>query len=407
MIRISHPNSVLRGTVNLPQSKSISNRLLILKHLYFPNLNINKLSDANDTQLLRSILGDMTSEIEVEDAGTVMRFLTATCALSGEEYILKGSKRMHQRPIGQLVDALRLWGAEIEYLEKEGYAPIKVNGTSLKGTILDMRNVKSSQFISALLMIMPAVGEDAGIKVDPKMHSWSFVKLTIDLMENLGIDVHLDNNVLKCSGLRNKISSIDVESDWTSFYYFLSMAALSEESEMFFPALSLKSVQAEVTLLDALSIKGIELIEQDNGVLLSKKSSLTGMKLEYNLKDFPDLAPTFALMLAALKQKAQFIGLESLKFKESDRDMAIAHQLSLVNASWNLENKEWALDGTAFKLKQQTSFPSFDDHRMLMSVAPLALVDAILIEDEEEVNKSFPGFWKQMESLGFTIEELD
>ncbi len=325
MIRISHPTGILNGTIALPSSKSICNRMLILKKLYEPDLKLDNLSNANDSVLLKDILDRDVRDIDVQDAGTVFRFMVAYAATGEGEYTLRGTGRLMERPIKELVDALLIFGADITYLEKEGQAPLRIVGKSLKAntSLIDLTNVKSSQFISALLLIAPQIEGDFNLKVNTKMSSYSYVLLTVSCLRRMGFSVFVKGMYISVS----KQQKFDgeyflVEPDWSSFYYWFSMAHLSKECRLFFPGLRLDNMQKERKHLFEVGNTGMVFEEQDGGMLISKERQ---GKVEcpdvMQFSQYPDSAMTFGMLLPALGCKFhEFKGLESLKYKECDRE---------------------------------------------------------------------------------------
>lgn len=405
MIRLEHSTAILNGTIELPSSKSISNRLLILKALYKPDLDIHFLSEANDTKVLEKILNSDDDVLNVEDAGTVMRFLTAYFVAQGRSVTLRGTERMHERPISELVDALRSMGADITYLEKEAYPPIQIYSSKIRATTIDLSKVRSSQFISALLMIMPKFPE-LKLKVDSSMNSWMFVDLTIQLMRELGFKIELNDGMLVFKGGDISRSEFTVEADWTSFYYWYSAACVAKVSNLYFPRLSLRSIQGEAECYKWLAVSNMMLIQEKGGVKLiaEKADSLNTSTL--NLKQYPDLAPSFALLYATLQKNISFEGLESLVYKESDRDDAIAQHLAMLACSWVRKDEQWLLICDKAERENDLHFNSFKDHRMVMSLLPLALDQQVTIMDPDVVVKSYPNFWNDCESLGFNISQI-
>ena len=411
MIRISHPTGILNGTIALPSSKSICNRMLILKKLYEPDLKLDNLSNANDSVLLKDILDRDVRDIDVQDAGTVFRFMVAYAATGEGEYTLRGTRRLMERPIKELVDALRMFGADITYLEKEGQAPLRIVGKSLKAntSLIDLTNVKSSQFISALLLIAPQIEGDFNLKVNTKMSSYSYVLLTVSCLRRMGFSVFVKGMYISVS----KQQKFDgeyflVEPDWSSFYYWFSMAHLSKECRLFFPGLRLDNMQKERKHLFEVGNTGMVFEEQDGGMLISKERQ---GKVEcpdvMQFSQYPDSAMTFGMLLPALGCKFQeFKGLESLKYKECDRESALTEHLAKVQVSIVKKENIWELNTEEYRLIKDTEFPTYDDHRMAMCVAPLALKESIRIENENAVQKSYPHFWEDMKSVGFEIKYL-
>ena len=411
MIRLSHPTKSLEGIIHLPSSKSISNRMLLLQKMYEPHMVLENLSTANDTVVLQRILDTNEHDIDVHDAGTVFRFLVAYCAATQGSWTINGTPRLKERPIKQLVDALRLLGAEITYLEKEGFAPLQIEGKQLKAnqSVLDLSFVDSSQFISALLMIQPKVEGDFEIKINHGMNSKSFVKLTVILMRKIGFSVQIDRSFIKVKKERRfEGEYFLVEPDWTSFYYWYSMAQLANKVELCMVGLSQNNIHEEKKRLFDVGNSSLTFGDDGKGLCV-KKLALNNIDLitELNYSQFPDLAPTFAVLLSALKAKyIEFKGLESLQHKESNRDEAIAAIVELMACSFRKEEGRWVLNAEGFKLEPNTQFPTFNDHRMAMSIAPLALLQPILIENEAVVSKSYPHFWEDLEQVGFEIEYL-
>ena len=411
MIRISHPTGILKGTIALPSSKSICNRMLILKKLYEPDLKLDNLSNANDSVLLKDILDRDVRDIDVQDAGTVFRFMVAYAATGEGEYTLRGTGRLMERPIKELVDALRMFGADITYLEKEGQAPLRIVGKSLKAntSLIDLTKVKSSQFISALLLIAPKIEGDFNLKVNTKMSSYSYVLLTVSCLRRMGFSVFVKGMYISVS----KQQKFDgeyflVEPDWSSFYYWFSMAHLSKECRLFFPGLRLDNMQKERKHLFEVGNTGMVFEEQDGGMLISKERQ---GKVEcpdvMQFSQYPDSAMTFGMLLPALGCKFhEFKGLESLKYKECDRESALTEHLAKVQVSIVKKENIWELNAEEYRLIKDTEFPTYDDHRMAMCVAPLALKEPIRIENENAVQKSYPHFWEDMKSVGFEIKYL-
>ncbi len=412
MIRISHPTREIKGVINLPASKSISNRMLMLKHMYEPSLKLENLSAANDTILLTQILKENIHNIDVQDAGTVFRFLVAYCASTSGAWTIRGTKRLHQRPISKLVDALRLLGADIEYLDKENYAPLKIVGKKLvtNQEIIDLSQVESSQFITALLLIAPKIEGNFEIKINPKMQSLSYVSLTISAMRRTGFSISRKGSYFTV-GKQQKFDGeyFKIEPDWTSFYYWLSIAHLGNNVDLEFPGIKQNSMSKDRKKLFDVGADNLQFENLKDGfkILKNKKEGSIELSEHLSYNQYPDLAPTIATLIPALGVKRAYLtGLESLKYKECDREFALNEQLKLVGANLTLQGKKWVLECDTYTLKKDTFFKSYEDHRMAMCVAPLALIDPIIIEDETVVKKSYPKFWTDLESVGFEIEYL-
>jgi 3-phosphoshikimate 1-carboxyvinyltransferase len=382
--------------------------MLILQKLYEPDLVLDNLSSANDSVLLKEILASNARAIDVQDAGTAFRFLVAYAAAGDGEYTITGTDRLQERPISGLVDALRLFGADITYLEKEGYAPLSIRGKELKVStdLIDLTNVKSSQFISALLLIAPRIKGDFNLKVNTKMSSYSFVLLTISCLRRMGFSVFVKGMYISVS----KQQKFDgeyflIEPDWSSFYYWFSMAHLSKKCELFFPGLRLDNMQKERKHLFEVGNTVMTFEEKDGGMLISKKGEgeVECPEILY-FAQRSDSVMTFGMLLPALGCKYHKLkGLESLKYKECDREVALGEHLQKVGARLDKVDEFWELKAEDYSLTANTTFPSYDDHRMAMCVAPLALKQPIIIEDESVVKKSYPHFWEDLKSVGFLI----
>jgi len=410
MIEIEHPTGILKCAVKLPASKSISNRVLLLKKLYAPELIIHNLSEARDSTVMEAAL-DSNSHIDVQDAGTVTRFMIAYCAISDGNWTLDGTRRMAERPIIELVEALQILGAKIDYLEEQGKLPVQITGTLLSGSdTIDLSSVKSSQSISALLMILPKIKGTFGLKVNPYMNSYSYVKLTLDIMRTFGFEFELNNNVISYKGLHSDLpESIDVEPDYTAMFYWFSLAALSKESDLLITDLKEESIQYESTFLQNLAYKGLDLKFENQGLRITKHADqITSLPESLDFRNCPDLAPTLILLASMLESKEYLIGgLESLRYKESDREAVLISYLIALNAEMNKHGNLWILAVKNPLVHDNHRFQVYQDHRMAMSLAPLGLIERIQIEDEHVVNKSYPGFWDDLKLANFVINKLN
>jgi len=416
-MKISPPkNAHLSGEIKLPASKSISNRLLILKHLHEPDLIIDNLSNANDTVLLQNILSNLIkspsindcTDLIVQDAGTAFRFLTAFCAITEGNWRISGTERLHQRPISELVEALRIMGADIEYEISEGYAPLRIKGKSLSfNGILDMRNVSSSQFISAIIMIAPLVKGDWKIQFSHQMSSLSFMYLTLKIMRRLGFTFFMKEGYLQVHAKKRfEGEYFLVEPDWTSFYYWFSLAHLCESCDFYFPGLSQENIQTEKEKLFTISNTDLLFTFDAKGLRVQKQlfSGKVSFNQKIDFKNHPDLATCFAVLCMALRVvQIKFVGLESLKYKESDREQVVHYMANKMGCSFSKQNKNWVLKALDFGMNSDECFEVFDDHRIAMSLAPLALLAPIQISDPRVVIKSYPDFWKHWQEVGFGV----
>lgn len=404
-ITLYKKNTIIGTVKNLPSSKSISNRALILNALAGSSSTLLNLSDANDTHLMRKLINSEADEINVEDAGTTMRFLTAFCALSNRNKVITGTDRMKQRPIAILVDALRKLGAEIEYLEKDGYPPIKTRG--FKGQLtseLSIRGDVSSQYISALMMVSPLLPHGLHLKFEGKVTSRPYIEMTAALMKQFGVECKISEKDIRIPSKKYTPSQITIESDWSAASYWFAFTALADQAEIELPNMTMKSLQGDRVVVEIMEILGVKAKPKETGLLLSKidhKKEIT-----WDFTHCPDLAQTVAVVCAAKGIKGIFTGLESLRIKETDRIKALQQELEKLGATFLEEGRGWIL-----KPSQRKSFPpitvnTYLDHRMAMAFAPLAAIMDVTIEDPAVTRKSYPKFWGDIIALGFKSTEV-
>jgi 3-phosphoshikimate 1-carboxyvinyltransferase len=396
---------VLRSTtIHLPSSKSESNRALIINA--FADGKLFNLSEARDTQTMIRLLRTNEEVLDVLDAGTTMRFLTAFCALTDKKKILTGSARMCERPIGILVDALRQIGASINYLEKEGFPPIQTNGfTKQVNDEISIRGDISSQYISAILMVAPTLPKGLTLHLEGKIASRPYIEMTLELMRNFGGKAtFIGNTIVVESGAYNP-SEFHIESDWSGASYWFSMVAVAESAEITLTGLKPKSLQGDNRIIEIMNPLGVEANFTPSGLLLRKKKHET--TFSYDFSDCPDLAQTVAVTCALKNIPAIFIGLESLKIKETDRIIALQQELHKIHATLiHVDEKTWKLTPAATIPSTTGIFiETYDDHRMAMAFAPLATKMDVTIDNPSVVNKSYPGFWKDMDIAGFPIQK--
>ena len=406
-LTISHPTSKLRGIVELPLSKSESNRILILQALSNGMIAYNELSDARDTKILQRALASHEVEINVEDAGTAMRFLTAYYCATGQHKVLAGSERMCERPIGILVDALREIGFDIKYLKNEGFPPLEIHQVDmakLKSEVSIAGNV-SSQYISALMMIAPILENGLEIKFTTSLSSKPYILLTSEILKSVGIDSIISEKGIEIRHQSFSEKEYKVGADWSAASYWFSLTALSADSEISLSKLDLNSYQGDKIIADWCEPFGVKADQKPEGMLLHSNNlgnpiNPPNLSLHFDFTDHPDLAQTMIVLCAAKNIKATFTGLKSLRIKETDRIVALQNELLKFGVKLDETGDEvFTLSGT-FKMSHQT-ISTYNDHRMAMAFAPLALLGPITIEDSEVVQKSYPSFWKEMEKVGF------
>ncbi|RDV17145.1 3-phosphoshikimate 1-carboxyvinyltransferase [Pontibacter diazotrophicus] len=401
-VMLSHPTGTLKGSIKLPASKSEANRALIIAALSGQESELHNLSEANDTQLLQRLLRSDAEIIDAEDAGTVMRFLTAYYAVTGQQKILTGTERMCQRPIKVLVEALKELGASIEYMGEEGYPPLKMNGFSGNGKRnLKVRSDISSQYISALLMVGPLLPDGLELELEGKIGSRPYIEMTLSLMQHFGVSATFEENTITVPHQQYKAATFHVESDWSAASYWYSLVALAREADITLLGLREKSFQGDRAIVDIMDRLGVYTAFVEEGVKLSKKNP--ERQVSYDFSDCPDLAQTVVALCAGLGVTVEMTGLESLRIKETDRIQALQIEVLSMNSSLQ------EISPGVFRLepgiitKDELSFRTYQDHRMAMAFAPLALLEPVQIQEPSVVRKSYPRFWEDLEKVGFTI----
>jgi len=395
------------NVITLNSSKSESNRLLIIQALSKEIINIKNLSNANDTIILKNLLNKNPNSIwNIEDAGTTMRFLTSFLSLKKNEVKITGSKRMEKRPIAILVNALNEIGAKIKYLKKEGYPPIyiknkisqKINSIQIKGNI-------SSQYISSLLLIAPILKNGIKIKIVEPLYSKSYIEMTLSLMKNFGIKYKWNKNKIKITNQKYLSGSYKIESDWSAASYWYSIISINDHiRSLKLIGLRKNSFQGDKIIADIMKNIGVYTRFERDGISLIKNSNLESTK-EINFKNCPDLAQTILVIAAVKKIKLKLKGLESLKIKETDRLIAMKKELKKIGCNFYEANDEWILEKRNNKLPKKLIINTYKDHRIAMSFASLSSKLELVIRDPEVVNKSYPNFWNDLESIGYVCKK--
>jgi 3-phosphoshikimate 1-carboxyvinyltransferase len=413
VIALSHPTSTLNASIHLPASKSISNRALILNAVTGNTTLINNLSEADDTVLMQSVLLSNETTFNLKNAGTCMRFLTAYFAANpGKEVTLLCDERMEQRPIHSLVEALRQLGADITYLNKKGFPPLAIKGKQLSGGIIRLNASESSQFTSALMMIAPLLSEPLTLQLQGDISSEPYLKMTAAVMRLFGLETTIDLPYIHLtSQISNLESQILIEPDWSSASYWYEIVALSKDARIDLPGLSIRSLQGDAIIAQHMIGFGVETIETDLGITLKKTSPLKQQNLILDLTHCPDLAPALAVTAAACNRNTTLTGLKNLAIKESNRLLALHTELTKLGFDITItddelcvkERPQSAVSGSQLSIpKSQIS--THGDHRLAMAFAPLALVfPSISVEQPEVVEKSYPHFWEDLKTVGFTI----
>lgn len=417
-ICLKYTSKNIQGSISLPSSKSISNRVLMIKWIAGKDVEIENLSKALDTKLLDEfIFKPNQSNFDVGNAGTVMRFLTAFLATQQGVFYITGSNRMKQRPIQILVEALKKMGAQIEYTEKEGYPPLKIVGKQLKGGKISIDQSVSSQYISALMLIAPTLTEGLEISFENKSTSTPYIIMTAEIMREFDCRVEFEHNIhneinrIKIKSDRYFPKKIKIESDWSSASYWYSFVALSESASVLLDGLKSDSIQGDSIVSEFYSNFGVHTEFTSEGARLTKSN---GIKINERILNFdftscPDIAQTVAVTCAALNVPAKLTGLSTLRIKETDRVSAIRNELTKLGFEVDVEGNDIFIHHVSKsqfpKDWSNVSISTYNDHRMAMAFAPLGLISPITIEDIDVVEKSYPDFWKDLKQVGFTISE--
>lgn len=401
----------LTGTVQLPSSKSESNRALIINALTGFKSTLQNLSEARDTQTLQRLLSDIDAPVwDVLDAGTTMRFLTAYAALQGLHKQLTGTERMCQRPIGILVDALRVLGANIEYKAAEGFPPIQIADFQYSGkNKIQIAGNVSSQYISALAMVAPLLPDGLTIELTGAVGSWPYIQMTLDLMSHFGIKPAVEKQVIRIpAGRYNENTTFAVESDWSGASYWYSAAAFAQQANILLKGLKANSLQGDSQIVTFMQELGVQTYFEADGARLIKTHEPTDLAaMTWDFTDCPDLAQTVVVLAAAKGYPISFTGLQSLRIKETDRIKALQQELETFGVK--LTETSPLVFGLVGKWQAPPHLPlirTYDDHRMAMAFAPVALRQAIRIEDIGVVAKSYPRFWDDLRSMGFRLSNL-
>lgn len=400
-IQITATSKIIGGEVHLPLSKSISNRALMISAISGGKVKTGDLSESDDTVLLQKLFQQIKEgkdkHVDAKDAGTTYRFLTAYLAITPGEWILEGSERMHQRPIGPLVEGLQQIGADVSYTGKKGYPPLVIKGKALHGGEVVMNAQISSQFVSALMMIAPALPFGLKITLFGPGVSMPYIDLTASLMKTAGVDIKMELPEINISGKDFKETSLPSETDWSSASYWYELFSLSRAKELFIHGLKENSIQGDSVLYKYFGLLGVETIFENGGTRL-KKAYVLNSHINFFLTDIPDLAPAIIVTTAARGLNGSFIGLSSLRLKESDRMEVMATELGKAGINCKINNDELSFDAQAMDIK--LPFDTYNDHRMAMAFAPLAILGKpVTINNPEVVSKSYPGFWRELKKV--------
>lgn len=413
MIHLKILQNPIHTLVELPSSKSESNRALIIQALAKSQaspatIDLTNISEARDTQTLQRLLNEKGKMLDVLDAGTTMRFLTAFIAATQQHKILTGTARMQARPIGILVEALKQLGASIEYLKHAGYPPLEIfPKKALTSAPIQIRGDISSQYISALLMIAPVLDKGLKIELVGKINSRPYIEMTLQLMSHFGIESSFEENIIKVPHQTYEANAYAIESDWSgaSYWYAIVALAANETTKVTLKGLRENSLQGDRVIVDLMEHFGVKSTFVADGVILEKVPVTTSATpLELDFAQCPDLAQTIAVVAAAKGIPLQMRGLESLKIKETDRVMALQQELKKVGTQLEEKDQEWWLHPGETLPTTPVTIQTYEDHRMAMAFAPLACLLDLNIEDPEVVSKSYPRFWDDLQKAGLETQ---
>ncbi|WP_412983849.1 3-phosphoshikimate 1-carboxyvinyltransferase [Pontimicrobium sp. IMCC45349] len=396
------------NNISITGSKSESNRLLLLQAL-FPSLQIDNLSNSDDSQLMQKALVNKTKVVDIHHAGTAMRFLTAFFSIQNNlEVKLTGSSRMQERPIAILVDALKSLGADIQYVNNIGYPPISIKGKKLTKSKVTLKANVSSQYISALLLIAPKLENGIELNLEGKITSIPYINMTLSLLNQIGVETSFIGNVIKVKSMQGglKINNLVVESDWSSVSYFYSIIALSSlDTQITISSYSKQSLQGDSVLVDIYKHFGVETVFKEHSITIIKKAQANKDTLKLDLSNAPDIAQTIAVTCLGLKIPCELIGLHTLKIKETDRLVALKTEIEKFGTKVNITDASLSINKFE-KLNSDVYVDTYHDHRMAMAFAPLALHKEFIINDANVVSKSYPDFWSDLAKIGFETSYL-
>ena len=402
-LRLRHQSGNLNGKILITGSKSESNRMLFLQAL-FPQISLANASNSDDTVAMKSGLESDNDLVDIGHAGTSMRFLTAYySSLENQEKTLTGSSRMQERPIGILVDALRQLGAEISYLNNEGYPPLLIKGKRLTASEVRLSANISSQYITALMLIAPSLPRGLCLHLEGKITSVPYIEMTLSLLRQIGVEATFSGQRVQVFP-KNDIAQTThaVESDWSSASYYFSMVALAKGADIALSTYKQNSLQGDKVLMDIYEQLGVKSMIKNNTLFLQKQA-LGYKPIQLDLSDAPDIAQTIAVACYGLGVACDLTGLHTLKIKETDRLVALQNELTKLGATIEITDKSLHLQKRSNRIHPNVLIETYHDHRMAMAFAPLALLVPIRIQDADVVTKSYPGFWEDLDEIGFLL----
>lgn len=417
ILKIHRPPAPLTGHIRLSGSKSISNRVLAIRALCHESFDIQGLAEANDTQLMLNLLTSGEDLLDAGPAGTTFRFLTALLSLREGTQILTGSERMKQRPIGVLVEVLRTLGADIAYLENEGFPPLRIGPPRDLGRMneLSISAGTSSQYISALLLIAPALPEGLVLHLEGAIVSRPYIEMTLRLMQHFGVEHSWEEQTIRVAAQSYQARPFRVEADWSAASYYYAMAALAPEAELTLDGLFADSLQGDAVLVEMMRPFGVQTTFSEHAAHLKKVAGAAAAPVfEWDFIQCPDLAQTLAVVCGGLGVHGVFSGLETLRIKETDRIAALKTELGktgvmlheLPRRMAKRSDKQFFLLEGKCEFTDMPVFDTYEDHRMAMAFAPLGMLSPVAVREPAVVHKSYPAFWEDIATLGFDCQSL-
>jgi 3-phosphoshikimate 1-carboxyvinyltransferase len=386
----------------LPASKSIANRALVIAALCGADKYLNNLSDCDDTQAVIRALSSLEEEKNIGAAGTAMRFLTAYYAISSESVVMTGTQRMKNRPISILVEALKSMGADINYIEKEGFPPLQINGKKLKGGELHVQGDVSSQYLSAILMIAPYTTDGVKLIIEGDLVSRPYLQMTLSIMKDFGVSYTWDENVIEIKPSEYCTREFTIENDWSAASYWYSVVALSENKSIKLKYLLPESLQGDSKLVELYKPLGVETEFVEDGVVLTKNNAVVLPSIyDISLKEQPDLAQTLVVSCLLMNIPFKFSGLENLKIKETDRIQALINECKTLGfVVKELASGVLSWDGEKCAPADEIVIKTYEDHRMAMAFAPAVIqFGSMIIDEPDVVSKSYPSFWQEFQKV--------
>jgi 3-phosphoshikimate 1-carboxyvinyltransferase len=414
--RVSKSDRKINGVIKLDGSKSLSNRALIIRALCEDDFDIDHCATADDVVTMKALLASSDEVRDAHHAGTTFRFMCSYLCLQEGTQVLTGSSRMKERPIGALVDALRHIGAQIDYMEKEGYPPLRIGELNIASYTnkVEVSAGISSQFITSLLLIAPSLPKGLEISLVGDLVSRPYLEMTLKMMSYFGIDYTWEEQTIKVEHQKYSAKDITIEADWSAASYYYIMAAFSEKTNLRLEGLDKESLQGDSAIAEIMEAFGIQTEYLDHAVLLSTGGEVKQL-LDHDFINDPDIAQSVAVACAGAGKPGVFSGLKTLKIKETDRIAALQKELGKVGVFFSLlpprfaknsKKEYYMIEGKAAQPNSPPDFDTYKDHRMAMAFAPLGMLFPVIVNEPDVVSKSYPAYWNDLRLLGFEVEEV-